>query len=355
MGLVQRWRRWRSCLQVGILTKLSARFTPTLCGTSNMFSGQPPSRILRCPQIVVLFAVLFVDWEQWFCILLGSFARCSSCNGLHSLFAWAKSGRWLSGCWGPSAFCRKNPMLRILNYFSFSGGVVVLLQGVSVVQHYVFFSPLVGIQRVSLRFTEVPSWKYRWMASVLSLSGLFKHLFCLVIHLLSFRRSVLGSTTAVLLNHISMDWVVLVELSWTPSRFHISSTAAKDYSYFPAGIAVRTLLFGRIFEKFEDLGSVVFCYLTAERSSPDILWSTVLLQVSPWLFESLDGSQGDLASWFCRSCWPYCEFDFSTTRGTIGVERTRRCSSSCVFIHTAFSMQAAGSVLWRTTACDRVW
>ena len=24
-------------------------------------------------------------------------------------------------------------------------------------------------------------------------------------------------------------------------------------------------------------------------------------------------------------------------------------------IHTAISMQAAGSVLWRTTACDRVW
>ena len=57
-----------------------------------------------------------------------------------------------------------------------------------------------------------------------------------------------------------MDWgdvaVVLVELRWTSRRFHISSTAAIDYSNFPVGIAVRTLLFGRIFEKFEDLGVV---------------------------------------------------------------------------------------------------
>ena len=29
-------------------------------------------------------------------------------------------------------------------------------------------------------------------------------------------------------------------------------------------------------------------------------------------------------------------------------------SSSCVLIHTTFSMQDAGSVLWRTTACERV-
>ena len=38
--------------------------------------------------------------------------------------------------------------------------------------------------------------------------------------------------------------------------FIFSSTAAIEYSYFPAGIAVRTLLFGRIFAKFEDLGFV---------------------------------------------------------------------------------------------------
>ena len=61
------------------------------------------------------------------------------------------------------------------------------------------------------------------------------------------------------------------------------------------------------------------------------------------------------ASWLCRSCWPNCEFNFSTTRVTLGVKRTFWQTSSCVFIHTAFSMQAACSVLYRTTACDRVW
>ena len=50
--------------------------------------------------------------------------------------------------------------------------------------------------------------------------------------------------------------VVLVELCWTPRRLHVSSTPARDYSYFTVSIAVRTVLFGRIFAKFEDLGVV---------------------------------------------------------------------------------------------------
>ena len=54
------------------LTKLSAGFPATLCRTSNLFLGQPRSHILRCPRIVVLFAVLLVDCEEWFYILLGS-------------------------------------------------------------------------------------------------------------------------------------------------------------------------------------------------------------------------------------------------------------------------------------------
>ena len=41
--------------------------------------------------------------------------------------------------------------------------------------------------------------------------------------------------------------------SWSP---HISSTAAIDYYNFPVEIAVKTLLFGRIFAKFEDLAVV---------------------------------------------------------------------------------------------------
>ena len=78
------------------LTKLSAGFPATLCRTSILFQGQPRSRILRCLPMVVLFAacwlrgmVLHSSWVL---------ARCSSCNRLHSLFAW---GTWLSNCcWG---------------------------------------------------------------------------------------------------------------------------------------------------------------------------------------------------------------------------------------------------------------
>ena len=54
-----------------IVTKLSAGFPATVCRTSNLFSGQLRSRVLRCPQIVVLFAVLFVDCEECLCILVG--------------------------------------------------------------------------------------------------------------------------------------------------------------------------------------------------------------------------------------------------------------------------------------------
>ena len=98
------------------------------------------------------------------------------------------------------------------------------------------------------------------MACVLSLSGLFKHLFRLVVHLLSFRRSVLRSTTAVcLITYPGIE--VTSRLFWSNSvglrvEFIISSTTAIDYTHFPAGIAVKTLLFGRVFAKFEDLGIV---------------------------------------------------------------------------------------------------
>ena len=54
-----------------ILTKMSASFTATLCGTSHLFSGQLRSHILRCHRIVVLFAVLLVDCEEWFVFFLG--------------------------------------------------------------------------------------------------------------------------------------------------------------------------------------------------------------------------------------------------------------------------------------------
>ena len=79
-------------------------------------------------------------------------------------------------------------------------------------------SPPDGIQRISLRFAGVPSLKYCWVASVLLLTFFFFSAFV--------------SATAVLLNHISKYWadatVVVIELCWTPRRFHISSTAALE-------------------------------------------------------------------------------------------------------------------------------
>ena len=56
------------------LTKLSAGFSATLGRTSNLFQGQPRSRILRCPQIVALFAFSFVDCEGISVFLLGAFS-----------------------------------------------------------------------------------------------------------------------------------------------------------------------------------------------------------------------------------------------------------------------------------------
>ena len=95
---------------------------------------------------------------------------------------------------------------------------------------------------------------------MLLLTGLFQHLFRLVIHSLSFRRSVFGPTTAILLDDIARDLgdvaVVLLELCWTPRRLHLSFSTAIDDTDFPESIAVKTLLFGSIVANFEDLGVV---------------------------------------------------------------------------------------------------
>ena len=72
MGLVPRWRRWRSCLQVG----------PRSWRSFLQVSPRPvvePSTCFRVNRVVIffvasnccLFAVLFVDCEEWFCILVG--------------------------------------------------------------------------------------------------------------------------------------------------------------------------------------------------------------------------------------------------------------------------------------------
>ena len=80
----------------------------------------------------------------------------------------------------------------------------------------------------------------------------------------------------------------------------------------------------------------VSCCSTVERGVSRILLSTALFHVSPYLFDSLDGSHDDLASWSRWSYCSYCEFDSSTTRDTLEINWIFRKSSSCVFIHTAF-------------------
>ena len=64
-------------------------------------------------------------------------------------------------------------MLRILNSLSFCWRVVVLLQGDSVKQHYVFSVTPVGVNE-SLFFFSMSSRKYRWVAFVIFLTCLFQ-------------------------------------------------------------------------------------------------------------------------------------------------------------------------------------
>ena len=156
-----------------------------------------------------------------------------------------------------------------------------------------------------------------------------------MVHSLSFRSSVIGSATVVLLNNVARDWgdvvVVLLEVCWTPRRFHISSTTAVDQPNIPIGIALKTLLFGRIFRKVQrsrccscrQSVPAIPCWTRWSSASGSNPWGTIpcagasqtfrttswlcsrvlypaarlqkevlqWLQVSPWLFKSIEGSQ----------------------------------------------------------------
>ena len=97
MGLVPRWQRWRSCLQVG---PRSWRSCLQVSESPTCFWINRVVIFFVALKIVVLFAVLFVDCEECLCSSW-VLAKCSTCNRLHSLFAWAKWSRWLSDCWVP--------------------------------------------------------------------------------------------------------------------------------------------------------------------------------------------------------------------------------------------------------------
>ena len=113
--------------------------------------------------------------------------------------------------------------------------------------------------------------RYRWVASVLLLTCFIQHLFRLVVHSLSFRRSVLGSTTAALLDHISRDWgdftVVLVELRWTLRGFQISSTAAMVYTFISSRHHSHNIVVWKNFRKVRKI-SVLFKSAIKSCDSP---------------------------------------------------------------------------------------
>ena len=236
-------------------------------------------------------------------LVMQSFAFSFRLSKVGSLIEWLLS----------SSICiyRENPMLRILHSLSSCSGVDVLLHGDSSYNiMWCSFHPMADSDFLysssAYHRESIVGWR-----PCFSCGGLFLHLSRLVVHLMSFGKSVLHSTTAVFIDHSSRDWgdvtVVLVELCWTPRRLQISSTAAMDYSCFPVEIAVRTLLFGRIYGKVQRSRCC-----SSRRSIP---------------------AQDDLASCLCGSCGPHCEFDFSTARGILGVKRTFWWSSSWVF-HT---------------------
>ena len=59
---------------------------------------------LQFPQTLVLFAVLFVDCEEWFKNIVESLPCVRRAISCFLFFAWATSGRWCNGCWAPSSF-----------------------------------------------------------------------------------------------------------------------------------------------------------------------------------------------------------------------------------------------------------
>ena len=165
-------------------------------------------------------------------------ARCSSCNRLHSLFAWAKSGRWLSGCWGPSALIVRIQCFEfwILSAFvatwrCFSKAILsynIMCFSLHPMAYNEFLYDSLVYHRES-----IVGWRPCFL-----LTGLCQHLFRLVVHSLSFRRSVLGSTIVVLLNHISRDCgdvtLFLVELCWTSAKISFLFHSCNGLYLFPS-------------------------------------------------------------------------------------------------------------------------
>ena len=256
IGLVPRWWRWRSCLARDpdevvcrflrdSLWNLQP-FELLFFSLSNLLTARDGSVVLLslCQVVCILFSLEQCQVVDW--VVAEVFCLAWECNA--SIFEFSLL------------------LLRRRHDSPVQFDRIALCS--------VFFPPDFW-QRVSVRFAGVPTRKYRWVVSLLFLTCLFRAsvslcsaffvfqraffelLFRCVVHSLSFRRSVFGTTTAALLDNKARDWgdvaVVLRELCWSLRRLHISFTAAMNYPDFPVGIAVKTLLFVGIFAQFEDL------------------------------------------------------------------------------------------------------
>ena len=124
----------------------------------------------------------------------------------------------------------------------------------------------------------------------------------MVVHLLSFRRSVLGSTAAVFLDHASRDWgdvtVVLVQLRWTPRRFHIFHNCNRLFP-FPSRHCSQDIA---VWKNFRKIRRSLCC--SCRRFIPSIIcgtcWSSPSVSSPEWTILHSCGSRTSRStSWPC--------------------------------------------------------
>ena len=158
---------------------------------------------------------------------------------------------------GPISIQMKNQMFGVPYSFSSCSCIIMSLKSDAIVKHNFFLAFFVLLQRRSVSFVCTPSFENRRMASVLSLPGFLEHLFRFEEHDLSFRCTMLRSSSGILLDDKARDRieivVVLLECCGTPRILQISPATAEIFPDFLKGIAIRTLKFYRILAKFEDL------------------------------------------------------------------------------------------------------
>ena len=96
-------------------------------------------------------------------------------------------------------------MRRIVNSLSFRRNISMILQDNSVKEHCVLLCPSNVQQRLSVIVVIMSSLEYGWISSMLGLSSFLQHFLSLVVHSLSFRRSMIDTATVVLFNNIARN------------------------------------------------------------------------------------------------------------------------------------------------------